>query len=291
MLEQNKPLPQRVHYQVNGLQLVGDAWGTQDAPPVLFLHGGGQTRHAWGETARVLAEQGWYAITLDLRGHGESDWAPDGNYMIDAFVADLRQVLAHFDHPPVLVGASLGGITALLTEGEAPQPVSTAVVLVDITPRVNPQGVERIRAFMTAKPEGFASLEEAAEAVAAYLPHRPRPKDLSGLAKNLRRGPDGRYRWHWDPQLMSPTRLARARDPERLLAAARSLRVPTLLVRGQLSDIVSEEAAAEFLAAVPHARYVDVSGAGHMVAGDQNDIFSQAVIEFLCGVKTHAAAG
>lgn len=289
--EQNKPLPQRVNYQVNGLQLVGDAWGAHTAPPVLLLHGGGQTRHAWGGTARALAERGWYAITLDLRGHGESDWAPDGNYMIDAFVADLRHVLARFDRPPVLVGASLGGITALLTEGEAPQPVSTAVVLVDITPRVDPQGVERIRAFMTAKPEGFASLEEAADAVAAYLPHRPRPKDLSGLAKNLRRGPDGRYRWHWDPQLMSPTRFARARDPERLLAAARSLRVPTLLVRGKLSDIVSEETAAEFLTAVPHARYVDVSGAGHMVAGDQNDIFSKAVIEFLWGVKTHAPAG
>ncbi len=176
-----------------------------------------------------------------------------------------------------------------MLEQNKPLPLSTAVVLVDITPRVNPQGVERIRAFMTAKLEGVASLEEAADAVAAYLPHRPRPKDLSGLAKNLRREPDGRYRWHWDPQLMSPTRLARARDPERLLAAARSLRVPTLLVRGKLSDIVSEETAAEFLAA--DACYVDVSGAGHMVAGDQNDIFSQAVIEFLCGAKTHAAAG
>lgn len=290
MLEQNKPLPQRVSYRVNGLRLVGDAWGEQGAPPVVLLHGGGQTRHAWGETARDLAARGWYAIALDLRGHGESDWAPDGNYMIDAFVTDLQQVLTHFDRPPVLVGASLGGITALLTEGEAAHPVSAAIVLVDITPRVNPQGVERIRAFMTAKPEGFASLEEAADAVAAYLPHRPRPKDLSGLAKNLRLGPDGRYRWHWDPQLMNPARFARARDPERLLAAARSLRVPTLLVRGKLSDIVSEETAAEFLAAVPHARYVDVSGAGHMVAGDRNDIFSQAVIEFLCGVKTHAPA-
>lgn len=289
--EQNKPLPRTVSFRVgSGLNLVGDAWGDSRHAPVLLLHGGGQTRHAWGSTAQALASQGWYAVTLDLRGHGESDWAPDGNYMIDAFVADLRDVIAHLGRRPVLVGASLGGMTALLTEGEAQQPVSTAVVLVDITPRVEQQGVERIRAFMTGKPEGFASLEEAADAVAAYIPHRPRPKDLSGLAKNLRKGPDGRYRWHWDPELISPTRFARARDPERLLSAARSLRVPTLLVRGKLSDIVSEETAAEFLAAVPHAKYIDVLGAGHMVAGDQNDIFSRAVLDFLSGVYTHAPA-
>ncbi len=274
--------PQRISYQVDGgLRLTGDAWGESDAAPVLLLHGGGQTRHAWGETARNLAEQGWYAVSLDLRGHGESDWAPDGNYAIDAFVADLRSILTNFERKPALVGASLGGMTSLLTEGESPQPVSSAVVLVDITPRVEQQGVDRIRAFMTARPEGFDSLEEVADTIAAYLPHRPRPKDLSGLTKNLRKGPEGRYHWHWDPQLISPARLRR--DPERMLAAARALRVPTLLVRGKISDVVSEETAAEFQAAVPHAQYADVSGAGHMVAGDRNDAFSEAVIDFLKG--------
>lgn len=283
--------PRLVDYQVeNGLTLVGDAWGVSDAAPVLLLHGGGQTRHAWGGTARALAAQGWYAVALDLRGHGNSGWAPDGNYDIDAFVGDLRCVLTHFERPPVLVGASLGGITALLTEGESPQPVSSAVVLVDITPRVEQQGVERILAFMTARPDGFASLEEAADTVAQYIPHRPRPKDLSGLEKNLRKGPDGRYRWHWDPRLVGPARLTRRRDPERLLAAARALRGPTLLVRGKISDIVSQETAAEFLAAVPHAQHANVSGAGHMVAGDRNDAFSQAVIDFLSGVRTHTPA-
>ena len=169
---------QRIDYHVDGgLRLVGDAWGARDAAPVLLLHGGGQTRHAWGETARTLAAQGWYAVSLDLRGHGESDWAADGNYAIDAFVADLRSVLRHFERKPVLVGASLGGMTSLLTEGESPQPVSSAVVLVDITTRVEQEGVDRIRAFMSARPDGFASLEEVADTIAAYLPHRPRPKD------------------------------------------------------------------------------------------------------------------
>jgi len=278
--------PQRVSYQVNdGVELVGDAWGASDAPPVLLLHGGGQTRHAWGGTARNLAEQGWYAVSLDLRGHGDSGWSPDGNYQIETFVGDLHRVLSHFQQRPVLVGASLGGMTALLTEGEAPEPVSSAVVLVDITPRVEQAGVDRIRAFMTARPEGFGSLEEVADTIAAYIPHRPRPKDLNGLQKNLRLGADGRYRWHWDPQLIGPDRLGRRRDPERLLAAARALRVPTLLVRGKISDVVSDETTQEFLEAVSHAKYADVAGAGHMVAGDRNDAFSKAVLEFLEEVK------
>jgi pimeloyl-ACP methyl ester carboxylesterase len=262
-----------------GLRLVGDAWGASDAPPVLLLHGGGQTRHAWGTTAQSLAERGWYAVSLDMRGHGDSDWAPDGDYTIDAFVADLHSVIRHCGQLPVLIGASLGGMTSLLAEGEAPQSVSTAVVLVDITPRVEPQGSARIRAFMTARPDGFVSLEEAADTIAAYVPHRPRPKDLSGLAKNLRLRDDGRYHWHWDPQLLSA--LNRRRNPEGMLAAARALRVPTLLVRGKLSDIVSDATQAEFLAAVPHAAYVDVAGAGHMVAGDQNDTFSKSIVDFL----------
>lgn len=262
----------------SGLRLIGDAWGDPAAPPVLLLHGGGQTRHAWGSTAQTLATRGWYAVSLDLRGHGDSAWAPDGDYRIDAFVEDLRCVMRSCSQTPALIGASLGGMTSLLTTGEATTAVSRALVLVDITPRTNPEGTARIRAFMTARPEGFATLEEAAETIAAYLPHRPRPNNLSGLAKNLRLRDDGRYHWHWDPQLMFGAN--RQRDPERLLAAARALRVPTLLVRGRLSDIVSDDTQAEFLAAVPHAEYVDVAGAGHMVAGDQNDTFGKGLLDF-----------
>jgi non-heme chloroperoxidase len=247
--------------------------------------GGGQTRHAWGGTAGALAARGWYALALDLRGHGESDWARDGDYRLEAFVADLRAVAAALVHRPVVVGASLGGLAALVAEGEAEGPVAAALVLVDIAPQVQPAGVDRIVAFMTAYPDGFGSLEEAAGAVASYVPHRPRPRDLSGLAKNLRRGADGRWRWHWDPRIMTGERRINAtRDPLRLEGAARALRIPTLLVRGRTSDLVAEEDARAFLALVPQARYADVSGAGHMVAGDQNDPFTAAVVEFLAAL-------
>lgn len=286
MSDQEHVSPQKIQYQIsNDIKLVADAWGSSDAPSVLLLHGGGQTRFAWGGTAKTLASQGWYAVSLDLRGHGESTWAPDGNYNIDAYVADLHKVLSHFSDKPVLIGASLGGMTSLLTEGESPEQVSSAVVLVDITPRVEQEGVDRIRAFMTGRANGFANLDEAADYVAAYLPNRPRPKNLGGLEKNLRKGEDGRYRWHWDPQMLSPARLRR--DPERMMAAARALKVPTLLVRGKVSDVVSEETADEFRTAVPHAEYADVSDAGHMVAGDQNDAFGTAVLGFLANVKAN----
>ena len=266
----------------DGISIVGDAHGDPHHPPVLLLHGGGQTRHAWGGTAATLARAGWHAIAIDLRGHGDSDWAPAGDYRLDAHVRDLVSIVGQLDRPPALVGASLGGMISLMAEGEARTSLASALVLVDIAPRTEQTGVARILGFMTAHPDGFATLDDAADAVAAYQPERPRPQNSDGLKKNLRLGDDGRYRWHWDPAMMSGEgRMNATRDPARLEHAARNIRVPALLVRGRMSDVVSETGAREFLALCPHAEYVDVSGAGHMVAGDQNDPFTDAVVGFL----------
>ena len=265
-----------------GLSLTADCWGSPDADPVLLLHGGGQTRFAWGGTAKALAKEGWYAVSLDLRGHGDSDWSPDGRYHFHAFADDVAAVAHSFERPPALVGASLGGIASLIAATRHDSSAVSALVLVDIATRMEREGAERIMKFMTAEPEGFASLEAAADAIAAYNPHRPRPKDLSGLAKNLRRREDGRYRWHWDPAFMGPRDLSDAHaEVESLDDAARRLDLPTLLVRGRMSDLLSEEGAQHFLELVPHARFADVSGAGHMVAGDRNDAFTRAVVDFL----------
>lgn len=269
-----------------GMEIVADAFGDPAGEPVVFLHGGGQTRHAWGGTARELAEKGWYALSLDLRGHGESSWSAAGDYRLDAFIADLRTVLAGLGRPAAVVGASLGGMTALLAAGEEPRTEVAALVLVDIAPRIEHAGAQRIVSFMLSRPEGFASLEEAADAVAAYQPHRKRPRDTRGLEKNLRLGPDERWRWHWDPRFLSSTGgPAASNTPGRLDAAARALTAPALLVRGRLSDLLSEEGARHFLELAPHARYVDVSDAGHMVAGDRNDLFTRAVIDFLASLR------
>ena len=264
-----------------GMTLVADAWGDPAADPVLFMHGGGQTRYSWGGAARILAGRGWHAISVDLRGHGDSGWAADADYDADAFVRDINQVLGRLDKQAVLVGASLGGRTATFVVGDGDDDLCRGLVLVDITPRMELEGVERILAFMEANPDGFATVEDAADAVAAYRRHRGRPKDVSGLQKNLRRHENGRWYWHWDPKfLLRGAPVSSAAEAE-IRKAATGIKVPTLLVRGGSSDVVSEDGVKDFLDLVPHAEYVDVAGAGHMVAGDRNDAFTDAVVDFL----------
>jgi pimeloyl-ACP methyl ester carboxylesterase len=273
----------------DGLTLAADSYGPPDGPPVVLFHGGGQTRHAWGGTARLLGDKGWRATTVDLRGHGDSDWpaAGDGSgYTLDEFAADVRAVAAVQARPPVLIGASLGGLSSLVAIGEAPAgtTVASGLVLVDVAPRLEEKGIERIAEFMLGNLDGFASLEEVADAVAAYNPHRPRPTNLSGLRKNVRLRDDGRWYWHWDPAFLLGGRRDEprsVRNEDRLEDAARALTVPTLLIRGRQSDVLSEAGARETVGLIPHARYIDVGGAGHMVAGDRNDAFNDAVLEFL----------
>jgi non-heme chloroperoxidase len=264
----------------DGIKLAGDVWGDPTGPLVLLQHGGGQTRHAWKGAGETLGAAGYYAVAFDARGHGDSDWAPDGKYGQDAMVADLEElVTALGGRRPVLVGASMGGGTSLVAVGEGHVDAS-ALVLVDIAPQIEPAGVAKIQAFMAQRPDGFESLEEVAEAIASYQPHRKPPKNLDGLAKNVRLGDDGRYRWHWDPRFRTGQRDLGQRQA-RLEECARSLTLPTLLVRGGLSDILSEDGAAAFLELCPNSEYVNVEGAAHMVAGDRNDIFAGAVIDFL----------
>jgi pimeloyl-ACP methyl ester carboxylesterase len=275
----------------DGNRLAADVSGPEDGPPVVLLHGGGQTRHSWGTTQAALGGRGWRAYSVDLRGHGESAWAADGDYSLDAFAGDVLAVAAALSRPPALVGASLGGVASLAAAGEHPDAgAARALVLVDVAPRTEASGRDRIGQFMAEHMEdGFASLDDVADAIQRYNPHRPRPRDVSGLRKNLReRG--GRWYWHWDPQFIGGTRGAPDEtrtslvEPERLEAAARNLRIPVLLVRGLVSDLLSEAGAEALLALIPQAEMVSVEGAGHMVAGDRNDLFNDSVVRFLSGI-------
>lgn len=281
----------------NGLQLAGDRWGDTgkpgdtQKPTVLFLHGGGQTRHSWDGAAASVASRGWQAITLDSRGHGESEWSDDGDYRLMSFAEDVKLVIEALGQPTVLVGASLGGLASILLAGELAPGGVRAVVLVDIVPDMEPGGADRIHSFMVERADvGFGSLEEVADAIAAYNPHRPRPADLAGLSKNLRER-DGRFYWHWDPKFISVgggLRPSEVHDVDRLHAAVERIVAdkPMLLVRGRASDLVTSAKAATFLERFPTVEFVDVSGAGHMVAGDRNDAFTSAVVNFL---DRHAA--
>ena len=264
----------------DGLSVAADVGGDPSHPVVILLHGGGQTRHSWAGAMRELLAQGYHVINSDSRGHGDSGWAKDGDYRLQSLAEDLRAVIDTLTSRPALVGASMGGMTALYLVGNTVEPIAAAV-MVDVVPG-QPRRSCRIRDFMHARPEGFASLEEAADAVAAYNPHRPRPKNASGLLKNLRCRVDGRWHWHWDPAFIS--RADRAEPPQFadiLLQAARRVRVPTLLVRGLESDIVSSDGIAEFQQSLPMLEVFDVAGAGHMVAGDKNDAFNAGIVDFL----------
>ena len=272
----------------DGNRMAADVVGDPDDPPVVLLHGGGQTRHSWGTTLDTLSARGWRVYSVDLRGHGDSEWAADGDYTLDALSGDVLAITCTFETPPALVGASLGGISSLAAIGEHPdETVARALVLVDVAPRIEEAGRDRIGAFMAERMEsGFGSLDEVADAIQRYNPHRPRPSNLAGLEKNLRKRDDGRWYWHWDPAFISGK--LGGQDETARRSSTRSgcrprprITVPTLLVRGRVSDLLSEEGAQELLQLVPHARLVDVAGAGHMVAGDRNDLFNDAVVGFL----------
>ncbi|WP_298228952.1 alpha/beta hydrolase [Gryllotalpicola sp.] len=274
---------QDIRVDTGALTLVGDAWHPAGSSrgAVLLLHGGGQRRYSWRNTGSRLATVGWTAYAFDARGHGDSDRAPDGDYSATGLVDDAVHLVDWIGEKPVMVGASMGGLTALLAEGERGN-VARALVLVDVVAHMEPVGIAHIQSFMASAPDGFASLEEAADAIAAYNPHRPRPRSVEGLRKNLRLEDDGRWHWHWDPAFLragsEPEREAR---PDRTVAAARRITVPTLLVRGADSDVVSEGGAREMQELIRHAEVVEVPAAGHMIAGDDNDVFTERLSGFL----------
>ncbi|CAM3692585.1 alpha/beta hydrolase [Polaromonas hydrogenivorans] len=271
------PQPMHVWKGYRGVALAGDSWGDPKGPLVLLLHGLGQTRHAWRFTGQLLGKAGYHAVAFDARGHGDSDWAPDGDYTRESMVCDLCcLVQALGGKRPILLGASMGGATSLVAVGERYIDAS-ALILVDIVPTTESEGVARIKSFMKQNAEGFVSLEHVAETVNRYRPPTRGSGNLAGLAKNVRLGADGKYHWHWDPLLMA--RLPVPKD--RLVESARRLSLPTLLVRGGHSDVVSEQGVSDFLALCPHSEYINVAGAGHMVAGDRNDTFGEAALDFL----------
>lgn len=274
------PAPDRV-VETAAVTVALDEWGPSDGSTVVLLHGGGQTRHAWRGLGQRLGAKGYYTIAPDLRGHGDSSWAPDGDYSYDACLTDLVALLDALGKPQAaIVGASLGGGVALTAAGEH-RVAATAIVIVDTAPRLEASGVAELRSFMTARPDGFDTLDEVAASIASYTGNE-RTGSTTGLRKNLRIDDAGRYHWHWDPAFMSGQRTTDPTERERRLErCARALTAPTLLVRGARSNMLSEASAQSFLALCPHSEYANIDGASHMVAGDRNDRFGAAVEDFL----------
>ena len=267
----------------SGLNIEATALGNPDDPLVILLHGGGQTRHAWGETGPKLSKSGYHCIAIDLRGHGDSDWHPNGEYGVDNYKKDIVSILKEIKKPAAFIGASLGGMTSLSIAGDPElREKCWALVMVDIGLYPNLEGSQEIVEFMHSGSKGFASIEEAAESVANYLPHRKRPRDNRGLEKNLRLKDDGRYYWHWDPRFLD----SRPKDipedyKEKQKSFAKVVETPTLLIKGAMSNILTQNEVDDFLEVITHSEFVEIKDAAHMVAGDRNDIFAAAAIDFL----------
>ncbi|OHD01956.1 MAG: peroxidase [Sphingopyxis sp. RIFCSPHIGHO2_01_FULL_65_24] len=273
-----------------GHALAASISGPDDGFPVILAHGGGQTRRAWRAITQLLASHGFRTIAFDMRGHGESAWASDGAYDISDFGADLVEICRTTHKRPAVIGASLGGLAGIVAEGSRAPGSFGSLTLVDVTPQMEPEGVARVVGFMAAHArDGFASVEHAARVISDYLPHRPNRKASSGLAHYLRRKDDGRFYWHWDPAFIERSMRQRAVSSDlgssELSAASARLTLPVHLVRGGSSDLVSLEAVAHFQELVPHMAYSDIADATHMVVGDKNDAFGQAILAFL--LATH----
>ncbi len=275
--------PQPVQFRGDGVTLAGDEWNGSvngASPTILMLHGGGQNRFSWKNTGQVLADRGLHVVALDARGHGDSDRAPAGQYGIQSLARDVTAVLEQIGRPVVIIGASMGGMTGIIAAHRAGPQAVTKLVLVDVVPRYEHEGTARIRDFMTRHVHGFETLEQAADAISSYLPHRRRPRNLEGLQKNLRHR-EGRWHWHWDPAFVMSVSEEPFVDADELEHLTTELQIPILLVRGKLSDVVSPHGVEQFLATVPHAEFVELSDAGHTAAGDDNDAFSDAVVDFV----------
>ncbi len=274
----------------DGLRLSGSRLSLP-GPQVSLAHGFGQTRHSWAGTQERLGDAGFGSLAWDMRGHGESQSNPaNHSYSVSDFIGDqlagarqLRGTGAGIDETqvgqPILVGASMGGLTGLLAQASH-RPFS-ALVLVDVTPRWEAAGMQRIHAFMTAHPDGFDSYDHAARVIHDYLPHRRARKSDEQLAKLLRFDHQQRLRWHWDPRLLSEFVADSQHLQETIAEEARKIDVPVLLISGGRSDLVSDDTVAHFIERVPHATHVRLPEATHMLAGDDNDAFTDAVLAFL----------
>ncbi|MEM5341422.1 alpha/beta hydrolase [Paraburkholderia azotifigens] len=266
----------------DGLTLAATFSGERGQPAVILLHGGGQTRYSWRSTVRSLGALGYHALAFDARGHGDSEWSANSDYSYDRLSDDLQAVAATMTSSPVIIGASMGGMTALHAVGRSEASFARAIVLVDIAPRIDPKGLKRVSDFLNGHRGGFANIEEAADAVAAYNPHRPRPRDPRGLMKNLRLRDDGRLHWHWDPTFFRErSDIKREKHAQRLLDMCSNITIPALLVRGAQSDVVTTHGIEELRARLPQLEVGTVPGAGHMIAGDRNEAFNDAIMPFI----------
>ena len=280
----NENAPQDKFVNANGMRFHYLEWGNPDNPPMLLLHGFAQTCHSWDFVALGFSDN-YRVIVLDQRGHGDSDWASDGDYSPETQQKDISGVvnelgLANF----VLMGLSMGGRNSFTYAAKNAGKVK-ALVVVDAAPQNMQQGTQNIRSFVQQDDE-LDSVDAFVERVLQYNPRRDPQQVRGSIMHNIKELPSGKWTWKYDRALRSPGRRMGS-DPEtekRLWGYLETLQCPTLLVRGGGSDIVAMDTADRMHQAIPNSRLATIDGAGHLVMGDSPSGFQSAVTDFLASL-------
>jgi flavin reductase (DIM6/NTAB) family NADH-FMN oxidoreductase RutF/pimeloyl-ACP methyl ester carboxylesterase len=236
-------MPERNFEGFAGISIAADAYGQEEDPCVLLIPSAGQSRRTWHEAAEALAAAGRYVVSIDLRGHGDSERPADGRYDLDAYVGDLCSILAKLSSRPVIVGASLGGWIATAALGEGGPDIASGLVLVDSPPRIDPDKAREVGQMLRSYAERRGDSID-------FDPHTFEGMDLEDIE-------------------------------ERLAKAASALKLPTLIVRGAQSELSSLESIKELTVAIADAEAVEIEGAGHLVATEQAEAFNAVLLEFL----------
>jgi pimeloyl-ACP methyl ester carboxylesterase len=264
---------------LGGIRLHYLDWGGQ-GPSIVFLHGGGLNAHSWDLVCLALRPN-FHCYALDLRGHGDSEWSPVMDYSFEANSRDLAMFIVSLRlDAPVVVGNSLGGLTAIRYASEFAGRLA-GLVLVDVGPNVRSDGVDRILRFMQL-PADLESVEAYVERAVEFNPRRDRRLLALTLRHNLRQLPNGHWTWKYDRRhRMTTNGDEQARRNAVLWPAVGKITCPTLIVRGARSQVFSDDDAARLAAAIPSARWTRVLEAGHTVQGDNPGQFTSVLRGFL----------
>ena len=275
--EENEPVDRWV--RANGMNFHLLEWGDPGKPGVLMLHGASQQAHSWDFISLGLSSE-YHVLVLDQRGHGDSDWAPDGDYSIEAAQGDLDGIvdalgLSDFN----LMGHSMGGRNSFVWASRHPG-MLRSLTIVDTGPETVPRGSDRIRRFREL-PDNLDTFEEFADRVQEYT-GRSREQVLGALKYSIRQGADGKWTWKYDKVMRQSGRTESYWTPEQLWDCVKRIDCPTLVTRGDRSDIFAAETMDRMCEDIADCTCVTIANAGHLVQGDNP-------VDFLAAARAHLA--
>jgi pimeloyl-ACP methyl ester carboxylesterase len=268
---------------VHGLPLHYVEWGQPGTPSLVLLHGFQSNAHTWDTFSAAMAST-YHVLALDQRGHGDTGWAPGGDYASEAFIRDIIGFIEALQlAPAVLVGHSMGGRHAAMVAADHPQSVRK-IIIVDTPAELPPHMLTMLtqQSATAEEPsvETFATFEEVITHGMAQYPLTPEAELRHANYHNLYRGMDGKWHWRWDPMLLVSRRRNRSLQGD-LYAALRRVSCPALLIRGASSPLLTPEVARKMLQVLPNGQMVEIPAAAHTVNADNAAEFERVTAAFL----------